>query len=60
MVGDRLNTDIEFGRKGGLQTLLVLTGVTHEHELNAIDHEDQYPHFYVNSVDCLNKIHHQE
>ncbi|KAF5339102.1 hypothetical protein D9611_011152 [Ephemerocybe angulata] len=26
MVGDRLNTDIEFGKHGGLATLLVLTG----------------------------------
>lgn len=26
MVGDRLNTDIEFGKAGGLATLLVLTG----------------------------------
>lgn len=26
MVGDRLNTDIEFGKNGGLATLLVLTG----------------------------------
>lgn len=27
MVGDRLNTDIEFGKAGGLATLLVLTGM---------------------------------
>lgn len=26
MVGDRLNTDIQFGKSGGLTTLLVLTG----------------------------------
>ena len=26
MVGDRLNTDIQFGKSGGVATLLVLTG----------------------------------
>lgn len=26
MIGDRLNTDIQFGKAGGLATLLVLTG----------------------------------
>jgi ribonucleotide monophosphatase NagD (HAD superfamily) len=26
MIGDRLNTDIQFGQNGGLATLLVLTG----------------------------------
>lgn len=28
MIGDRLNTDIEFGKAGGLATLLVLTGAS--------------------------------
>lgn len=30
MVGDRLNTDIKFGKDGGLSTLLVLTGIETE------------------------------
>ncbi|KAK9832335.1 hypothetical protein WJX74_006874 [Apatococcus lobatus] len=33
MVGDRLDTDIQFGKDGGLSTLLVLSGVTTEAEL---------------------------
>jgi len=28
MIGDRLDTDIQFGKNGGISTLLVLTGVT--------------------------------
>lgn len=57
MVGDRLSTDIEFGRRGGIKTLLVLTGVTHEHELSQIQDPFQVPDFYVDSVDDLNKHH---
>ena len=52
MVGDRLDTDILFGKDGGLRTLLVLSGVTTEEvllsEQNAIR-----PDFYTN---CLGDL----
>ncbi|OQS02091.1 4-nitrophenylphosphatase [Thraustotheca clavata] len=56
MVGDRLNTDIEFGRLGGLKTLLVLTGITTQEEMEAIDNDDQRPDFYVESIDAINQL----
>jgi 4-nitrophenyl phosphatase len=46
MVGDRLNTDIQFGLNGGVSTLLVLTGVTSEEELFSRDNSI-HPHHYI-------------
>lgn len=43
MVGDRLDTDIVFGKQSGLQTLLVLTGVTQKADLQNKLAENQTP-----------------
>lgn len=37
MVGDRINTDMKFGRDGGLDTLLVLTGIETEERVQSLD-----------------------
>lgn len=49
MVGDRLDTDVVFGRENGLKTVLTLSGVTTEEKLF---HEDNkiIPNFYVDSI----------
>jgi len=49
MVGDRLDTDILFGKDGGLRTMLVLSGVTTEAELLSPSNSIQ-PDFYAASL----------
>lgn len=53
MVGDRLNTDIEFGKRGGLATLLVLTGITQESEVVGPEASSTVPDYFTNSIGDL-------
>lgn len=48
MVGDKIDTDILFGLRGGLKTLLVLSGVTTRAELDRS--VDIRPHYVLSSV----------
>lgn len=50
MVGDRLDTDILFGTDNGLQSLLVLSGVTSKEQLTT---SDIVPDFYADSINTL-------
>lgn len=53
MVGDRLETDILFGHRCGMTTVLTLTGVSRLEEVQAYlaaGQHDLVPHYYVESV----------
>ena len=52
MIGDRLNTDIAFGKVAGMQTLLVLSGVVTTGDLTEASEEEQ-PNFVVDSVESF-------
>ena len=52
MVGDRLDTDIEFGKLGGLKTLLVMSGVTTS---VALQKSTVKPDFVIDSLGDFNK-----
>lgn len=53
MIGDRLNTDMLFGRNGGLDTLLVLTGI----ELEALVAQvEQQPTYYASKLGDLYEL----
>ncbi|KAH9164964.1 2-phosphoglycolate phosphatase [Lactarius sanguifluus] len=53
MVGDRLNTDIQFGKSGGLATLLVLTGITSEDDLTGPNPSSIVPDYVTASIGDL-------
>ena len=53
MVGDRLETDILFGHRCGMTTVLTLTGVSSLEEAQAYltaGQRDLVPHYYVESI----------
>lgn len=50
MVGDRLDTDIQFGKNGGTKTLLVLSGVTTP---DMLAESDITPDFYTSKLPDL-------
>ncbi len=49
MVGDRLDTDVQFGLSNGLTTLLTLSGVTSIDSMRQAN-ADLQPHYYVESI----------
>jgi len=49
MVGDRLDTDIVFGKSNNLRTILTLSGVTSEDVLKS-EENTIIPEFYVRSI----------
>ena len=56
MVGDRYDTDILFGRRGGLKTLMVYSGVTSRESIKGIlenASENELPHYISDDIQCL-------
>jgi arabinose operon protein AraL len=53
MVGDRLETDIRMGNDYGINSVLVLTGIT---EKGMLEHAKDQPHYIVNSIKELPAI----
>ncbi|UCC68955.1 MAG: HAD-IIA family hydrolase [Armatimonadota bacterium] len=55
MVGDRLETDIEMGRRAGLWTCLVLSGISRAEEVPALP-EEHRPHWIVEGIGQLPEL----
>jgi 4-nitrophenyl phosphatase len=53
VVGDRMSTDILFGRENGMATALVLTGVASRNDLNAFPYK---PDFVLESISDIRKL----
>ncbi len=57
MIGDRLTTDIPFGRRNGMKTVLTLSGGTSIAELNTVLNRpvigDDTPDYYTASIITL-------
>ncbi|CAL1709743.1 unnamed protein product [Somion occarium] len=53
MIGDRLNTDIQFGKNGSLATLLVLTGITKESDITGPNASPTVPDYVTKSIGDL-------
>jgi 4-nitrophenyl phosphatase len=58
MVGDKLSTDILFGNKGRIKTLLVFTGVTSPEYVATQEHEEErtYPTFITSALTDVMKL----
>ncbi|PRW33118.1 phosphoglycolate phosphatase [Chlorella sorokiniana] len=55
MCGDRLDTDVLFGKNGGLTTMLVLSGVTTEEQLLSPDNSI-HPDVYMDSLAAMLEV----
>ncbi len=55
MAGDRLETDIEMGRRAGLWTCLVLTGISRAEEVPSLP-EERRPHWIIEGIAQLPEL----
>jgi ribonucleotide monophosphatase NagD (HAD superfamily) len=49
MIGDRFSTDILFGNRFGMKTILVLSGIAKREDLSSVDKE-QMPQYVSESI----------